>query len=235
MVLQDTVFPELTIDSLEKVIKPKVDGSVYLDQIFDHQTLEFFVFFSSVAYLAGNAGQSAYSAANAFMASLAARRRSRGLAASIIHLGAVVGVGYVTRELTPEKQQALHQAGYLFLSEQDFLEVFAEGVLASRPDHDQGFEVSTGLRLEGSGQNKALKWASNPMFQHLVSTPDEFGAAGAMSQSTTVSVRAQLSNTTTRAQRFEVLKGEVPARHAPVSLADAGQMASSESFEPSCS
>lgn len=209
MVLQDTVFPELTIERLEKVTKPKVDGSVYLDEIFDHQALEFFVFFSSVAYLAGNAGQSAYSAANAFMTSLAARRRSRGLAASIIHLGAVVGVGYVTRELTPEKQQALYQAGYLFLSEQDFLEIFAEGVLVSHSDHGQ-FEISTGLRLESMGQDKAVKWASNPMFQHLVSTPDELGAPGSMNQFT-VSLRTQLSKATTSEQRFEILKGEAPA------------------------
>lgn len=207
MVLQDTIFPELTIDRLEKVTKPKVDGSVYLDEIFDHQTLEFFLFFSSVAYLAGNAGQSAYSAANAFMASLAANRRSRGLAASIIHLGAVVGVGYVTRELTPEKQHALHQAGYLFLSEQDFLEIFAEGVLASHPDHSHAFEISTGLRLEGTGQDNAVRWTSNPMFQHLVSNPEEIGVPESVSR-TSVSVRAQLSKATSNEQRFEILKGE---------------------------
>ncbi|EAQ88667.1 hypothetical protein CHGG_05286 [Chaetomium globosum CBS 148.51] len=173
MVLRDAVFPELTINHWQEVTKPKIEGSIHLDQIFDDPSLDFFVFISSVAYLAGNAGQGVYSAANAFMTSLAAQRRSRGLAASVIHLGAVVGVGYITRELTPEKQRALHQAGYSFLSEQDFHEIFAEGVLASLPDSGDVFEISTGLRLENTVKDSPAKWARNPMFHHLVTRSDK--------------------------------------------------------------
>ncbi|KAK3296553.1 uncharacterized protein B0H64DRAFT_323128 [Chaetomium fimeti] len=173
MVLQDTVFPELTINAWEEVTKPKVKGSIYLDETFTNHTLDFFIFLSSVAYLAGNAGQGAYSAANAFMTSLAAQRRRRGLAASVIHLGAVVGVGYITRELTPEKQRALYEAGYSFLSEQDFHEIFAEAILASQPDSGEEFEISTGLRLESTIRDTPAKWARNPMLQHLVTRSDK--------------------------------------------------------------
>ncbi|KAH6627325.1 hypothetical protein F5144DRAFT_494218 [Chaetomium tenue] len=173
MVLRDAIFPELTINHWQEVTKPKVEGSIHLDQIFDDPSLDFFVFLSSVAYLAGNAGQGAYSAANAFMTSLAAQRRRRGLAASVIHLGAVVGVGYITRELTPEKQRALYQAGYSFLSEPDFHEIFAEGVLASPPDSGDAFEISTGLRLENTVKDSPAKWARNPMFHHLVTGSDK--------------------------------------------------------------
>ena len=205
MVLRDTVFPELTIDSWEAVTKPKIEGSIHLDETFANPTLEFFVFLSSVAYLAGNAGQGAYSAANAFMTSLAAQRRSRGLAASVIHLGAVVGVGYITRELTPEKQRALYQAGYSFLSEQDFHEIFAEGIYASRPDSGDAFEISTGLRLESSLKDAPAKWARNPMFHHLVTRSDK--AAVFSTERSNVSVKALLSGATTGDQQFEILKG----------------------------
>ena len=94
MVLQDTLIRDLDTETLLKVLKPKVDGSRYLDEIFHDDKLEFCVFFSSLASIYGNRGQSNYSAANAFMAALAAQRRSRGQAASILHLGAVMGAGY---------------------------------------------------------------------------------------------------------------------------------------------
>ena len=206
MVLRDAVFPELTINHWQEVTKPKIEGSIHLDQIFDDPSLDFFVFISSVAYLAGNAGQGVYSAANAFMTSLAAQRRSRGLAASVIHLGAVVGVGYITRELTPEKQRALHQAGYSFLSEQDFHEIFAEGVLASLPDSGDVFEISTGLRLENTVKDSPAKWARNPMFHHLVTRSDKHTGLG--TDRSSVSIKSRLSAATTGEQQFEILKGK---------------------------
>ena len=102
MVLHDSLFPDVELDRVQKVVRPKVAGSIYLDEIFSDKTkpLDFFVFFSSVAYVTGNAGQSIYGAANAFMASLASQRRRRGLAASVINIGAILGAGYVSRELT---------------------------------------------------------------------------------------------------------------------------------------
>lgn len=82
MVLQDTLIPDLDLETLLRVLEPKVNGSSYLDEIFREDKLDFCVFFSSLAGIYGNRGQSNYSGANAFMASLAAQRRKRGQAAS---------------------------------------------------------------------------------------------------------------------------------------------------------
>ncbi|KAF4630056.1 hypothetical protein G7Y89_g8079 [Cudoniella acicularis] len=103
MVLQDTLVRDLDTGALLKVLKPKVDGSSYLDEIFREDKLDFCVFFSSLAGIYGNRGQANYSAANAFMAALAAQRRSRGQAASILHLGVVMGAGYGIRRAEPEE------------------------------------------------------------------------------------------------------------------------------------
>lgn len=59
------------------------------------------------------------------MTTLAAQRRTRGLAASVIHIGAIVGTGYVTRELTEIQQKALRSYGNIWMSEQDFHNIFA--------------------------------------------------------------------------------------------------------------
>ncbi|KAM7198454.1 acyl transferase/acyl hydrolase/lysophospholipase [Rhypophila sp. PSN 637] len=165
-------------DRFNAVLEPKVQGSMYLDDLFSQpgdegQDLDFFIMFSSLAYVVGNRGQSAYTAANAFMASLAANRRKRGLVASVVHLGAIVGPGYVSRELTADKRAVLHRSGFSFLSEGDFWEIFAEGVTAGRPNtlaadtKDRGnFEVAAGLRMDDEGDDKKTFWG-NPIFQHL--------------------------------------------------------------------
>ncbi|KAI1076749.1 hypothetical protein F5B20DRAFT_583920 [Whalleya microplaca] len=204
MVLHDTIFPELDIERLDKVTKPKTAGSIHLDHIFKEDTLDFFVFFSSIAYVAGNSGQSAYSAANAFMASLAANRRNRGLAASVVNIGAVLGNGVVSRELTREKQAALYKAGLSLLSEQDFHEIFAEGVLASPPGTSGTFEITTGLRLEDN-ENDWRNWDNNPIFQHLNSKATNLMASDVGSKPG-VAIKAQLLEATSKEQVFEILK-----------------------------
>ncbi|OQD84967.1 hypothetical protein PENANT_c011G03847 [Penicillium antarcticum] len=164
MVLQDTMFIDLDLPRLDKVLRPKVDGSILLDELFPEDTLEFMVFFSSMAAMTGNPGQVAYNAANMFMASLAAQRRKRGLAGHAINIGAIVGNGYVTRELNMGQQSYLYRVGHSWMSEQDFHEVFAEGVLTCL-ERDDAAELCCGLRID---DDESKSWVSNPMFQHLV-------------------------------------------------------------------
>ncbi|RYP38694.1 hypothetical protein DL768_010765 [Monosporascus sp. mg162] len=204
MVLHDTLFHDLDIERLDKVLKPKVDGSVYLDEIFSDDALDFFVCLSSIAYVAGNAGQSAYAAANGFMASLAANRRSRGLAGSVINIGPIIGNGYIARELTEAKQMALYNAGFSFMSEQDFHEIFAEGVLASRPGSSESLELTTGLRVDDSDGWR--NWGLNPMFQHLIFKTRNLNPVNAKAKRG-ASIKAQLSAASSHEQKFEILKG----------------------------
>lgn len=169
MVLHDTMFAEMTMERMHKVLKPKVNGSIYLEEIFHDTPLEFFVYLSSVAAVTGNKGQSVYAAANMFMSTLAAQRRKRGVAGAAINIGAIMGNGYITRELNQQQQTFLQEVGNIWLSEQDFLTIFAEGVLASRPHSAETVETTMGLRLlSSSPKDKKVSWASNARFQHLV-------------------------------------------------------------------
>ncbi|WP_308030644.1 SDR family NAD(P)-dependent oxidoreductase [Streptomyces sp. CoH27] len=57
-----------------EVIRPKTDGTVHLDRLTADDPLDFFVCFSSIAGVFGNAGQSDYGYANAFLDAFAERR-----------------------------------------------------------------------------------------------------------------------------------------------------------------
>ena len=207
MVLHDSLFPDTDLERVNKILKPKVLGSKFLDEIFSDaaRPLDFFVFFSSVAYVTGNAGQGIYGAANAFMASLAKQRRSRGLAASVINIGAILGAGYVSRELSQQQQEYLRKVGHVWMSEQDAHEIFAEGVLASSPDSVDSAEFETGFRTD---QNRVLDLESEPpMFQHLRTKTTDHVSAGDVQTKQVIKTKAQLLEATTHEQVFEILKG----------------------------
>ncbi|NBH03710.1 SDR family NAD(P)-dependent oxidoreductase, partial [Amycolatopsis sp. SID8362] len=69
--LADGVVESLTTDDFEKVLRPKVDAALALDELTDAPT---FVLFSSATGTLGSAGQAAYAAANAVLDALARRR-----------------------------------------------------------------------------------------------------------------------------------------------------------------
>jgi hybrid polyketide synthase/nonribosomal peptide synthetase ACE1 len=210
MILHDAVFPEMDLERLEAVTRPKVQGSIYLDEIFSHNTLDFLVFISSTAYAVGHAGQSAYAMANGFMAALATNRRHRGLAASVVNVGAIRGNGYISREMSEELQKALKRAGFSFLSEQMFHETFAEGILSSRPGRFGGYEITTGLSLEDS--NSVTKsWRTNPIFSHLVGKHHN-AVSTKIQPKSAISIAVQLKHATSEQQRFEIITSTLSGR-----------------------
>lgn len=80
-VLRDSLLRNKTSEEMSAVLAPKVFGTVHLDELTKDEELDFFVTFSSLAAVAGNAGQCDYSFANRFMDSFVAERellRARG-------------------------------------------------------------------------------------------------------------------------------------------------------------
>ena len=209
MVLQDTMFLDLDLPRLEKVLQPKIQGSILLDELFSKDTLDFMIFFSSMAAVTGNPGQVAYNAANMFMASLAAQRRNRGLAGYAIHIGAIVGNGYVTRELNVDQQLYLYRVGHTWMSEQDFREVFAEAVLSSI-ERTGSSELCSSLRID---DDDSKNWVANPIFQHLVIKSNSFAVTNKRNKSG-VLVRLQLLDATSHAEVLDILQGMItPSRN----------------------
>ncbi|KAI0799232.1 hypothetical protein GGR55DRAFT_692856 [Xylaria sp. FL0064] len=151
MVLDDTSIQDMDKSSLMMVTQPK-----------------FFIFFSSLSSVFGNVGQANYSAANWFMVSLAEQRRQRGLAASVMHIGPILGVGYISQAGMEVQRRFSRSPGFVFLSERDFHQQFAEAVIAGRPGADRPMESITGLRKVYPGAASSQAWLSNPFLSHMI-------------------------------------------------------------------
>ena len=86
-VLDDGVVLQQTWERVARVTAAKVDGAWHLHQATRDLALDAFVLFSSTASIIGVAGQSSYSAANAFLDALAHHRRALLLPALTINWG----------------------------------------------------------------------------------------------------------------------------------------------------
>jgi surfactin synthase thioesterase subunit/NAD(P)-dependent dehydrogenase (short-subunit alcohol dehydrogenase family)/acyl carrier protein len=95
-VLDDGILALLDWDRFSRVFEPKVYGSWLLHEHTRSLELDFFIVQSSILSLLGSAGQANYSAANAFLDSLASHRRGAGLPATAINWSAWSGGGLAT-------------------------------------------------------------------------------------------------------------------------------------------
>ncbi len=97
MVIDDAPLAALTAQRMRTVLEPKARGAWLLHEATREMKLDCFVMFSSVSSIFGNPAQGNYSAANAFLDSLAHHRQALGLPALTVNWGVLGGEGYVAR------------------------------------------------------------------------------------------------------------------------------------------
>ena len=149
MVLRDRPFVDTSWDDFETVLAPKVAGTRTLDELFgEDEALDFFIILSSATLIVRIIGQSAYSTASHYMASLVRGRRGRGLAGSVVVIGFLTGLGYIFRSGT--KHRAAIEKSLLpwqdRQAETDLHDMLAKAIECGRPDSNQPSEVITGIR-----------------------------------------------------------------------------------------
>lgn len=170
MVLADVSLQNMSYDQMVRVLRPKIDGSILVDKIFHSDPLDFFILFSSLSCVLGNRGQANYDAANMFLVGLAAQRRARGVVASVVDIGAIMGMGYMAREVKEQTLKQMVGAGFNKMSERDFFMAFAHGILSgcSSSSNRSGYEVITGLHVPPPSDEFQPGWVTNPRFSHMV-------------------------------------------------------------------
>lgn len=167
MVLADVSLQNMTYDEMVRVLGPKIDGTILVDKLFENDPLDFFLLFSSLSCVLGNRGQANYDAANMFLVGLAAKRRARGVVASVVDIGAIMGTGYMAREVKEQTLKQMVGAGFHKMSERDFYMAFAHGILAGR-NTSSSHEVVTGLYVPPPSDEFQPAWVRNPRFSHMV-------------------------------------------------------------------
>ncbi|MEU6883121.1 type I polyketide synthase [Streptomyces sp. NPDC046712] len=131
-VLDDGTLTSLTPERLARVLRPKTDAAVLLDELTRGSDLSAFVLFSSLAGTLGSAGQGNYAAANAFLDALAQRRRAAGLPAVSLGWGLWTAGDGMAESIGDAERQRLAASGILALSGDEGLALFTEALRSER-------------------------------------------------------------------------------------------------------
>ena len=126
MVLNDALISQLTPESIERVLMPKIGGCVNLHKCTSHYPLDFFVLFSSISSIIGNPGQGNYAAANAFLNSFCHYRKNLGLPALTISWGALK-IGVLARDTKIAKHLDHH--GIKGIRAENALKILEQSIL----------------------------------------------------------------------------------------------------------
>jgi hypothetical protein len=97
MVLHDQNFESMTFEEWNAAVAPKIQGTWNLHNATVEAGLDFFVLFSSLSGLIGQPGQANYASANTFLDAFVQYRSSLGLRGSVVDIGAVEEVGFISQ------------------------------------------------------------------------------------------------------------------------------------------
>jgi hypothetical protein len=114
-------------------VGPKVQGTWNLHNNLPSD-VDFFVLFSSYGGIVGQFGQANYAAANTFLDAFVQYRHKHGRPASVIDIGVMGEVGFVSQN--PHLLNQFERTGMHILREQDLLDALALALERSKPSLD---------------------------------------------------------------------------------------------------
>ncbi|KFZ23643.1 hypothetical protein V502_01879 [Pseudogymnoascus sp. VKM F-4520 (FW-2644)] len=141
MLMRDRAFTAMTYEDWTLAVGPKVTGAWNLHNTSKQCDLDFFVLFSSLSGATGNPGQANYAAANTFLDAFVQYRHQQGLPASVIDLGLMGEIGFVSKR--SRLADRLQNQGWLSVDENDLLQALHLSMTKSLP---------RGLCLDKSGE-----------------------------------------------------------------------------------
>jgi hybrid polyketide synthase/nonribosomal peptide synthetase ACE1 len=225
LLLSDRAFSGLKVNDFLKVFGPKVKGTQNLHELLMDQKLDFFVMFSSLASVVGNRGQANYAAANLFMSAIAEQRRAKGLAASVMHIGMVLGVGYVSS--TGAYEATLRSLNYMAISETDLLNMFSQAILVGQPDSTHAPELITGLnRYSLEPEAQKYFWHDNMRFSHYTLEEEH----QERSSTTKISISQRLTETKNPSDILVIVEEEFCTKLERLLQAESGSIKASQSL-----
>ncbi|KGO37540.1 Acyl transferase/acyl hydrolase/lysophospholipase [Penicillium expansum] len=179
MVLDDQIFENMSLDSFNRAVRPKVDGTWNLHKATIGQPLDFFVILSSAVGVLGNPGQANYGAGNTYQDALASYLRTIGRPATAIDLGLMIDVGAVAEEESGVKLRNLKRKGYVGVTEAELLASMGLVIQGAQKEHTS--VIIAGIDASEGGSE--VSWMSSPIFSHL-SKLDMLSSSGSKDQTT---------------------------------------------------
>ncbi|KNG85249.1 putative polyketide synthase [Aspergillus nomiae NRRL 13137] len=145
MVVANENFTRMTFDDWMASTAPKVQGTWNLHNasMESEIDLDFFVMFSSVSGIVGQAGQANYASGNSFLDAFAQYRNGLGLAASVVDMGAVEDVGWISEH--QGMMGKMSRSGFKPVLEQEVIDAMSISMLVH---NSPGQAVEEALAVE---------------------------------------------------------------------------------------
>jgi hypothetical protein len=208
MVLNDIYFTEMTYDAWTATTRPKIQGSWNLHQLAP-KDLEFFLMLSSISGISGNGSQSNYAAGNTYQDGLAHYRRSLGLAACSLDLGAISGVGWMAENVNIADDYRADFERISIMPHELFSLIESALTGYSELEHPFPIQMVTGAGTGGIGQQMEHLKTSNvfddPKY-HYLRRLDVKGVAQTTENSAS-ELKGALTAATSLAQAAELVEG----------------------------
>jgi myxalamid-type polyketide synthase MxaE and MxaD len=132
-VIDDRQLHAVDAESFERVWRAKAQGAWHLHQLLEHETLDFFVLFSSLGSVLGQTGQGSYAAANAFLDGLAHHRVTKGLPAVSVNWAGWADLGFAGTAGGRQVLEDLRAQGIAPLDPARALDLLAQALRGGRP------------------------------------------------------------------------------------------------------
>ncbi|RYP47491.1 hypothetical protein DL768_006463 [Monosporascus sp. mg162] len=151
------------------------------------------------------------------------KRRRRGLAASVMHIGPIFGIGYIAQaldETTIFADATMRSGGYTATSEYDFHQLFAEAVLSGRPGSSAPVEILTGLQKANPSLGDLPVWESDPIMGHFIRHRELHEPA--TSDAAKIPVKTRLAEAQSQDQIYSIIQEAFYAKARALFQIDSG-------------
>ncbi|KAL4894897.1 hypothetical protein BDV59DRAFT_212153 [Aspergillus ambiguus] len=180
MVLRDQGLLKMSYDEWTAAVTPKVKGTWNLHKVLKNASLEFFVLVSSITGLYGWPGQANYGAANTFLDAFVKYRQSLGMVASVIDLGLMADIGYVSETARAETFELARSNALQILEERQLLQGLEAVIFANKFDSPRQVAVglgTTSLAPKSDNIGKLTKDKRFSIWKNILSSMDQAPAS----------------------------------------------------------
>jgi len=155
----------MTNDFFMEQIRPKVHCAINLNDLLSDR-LDFLVMLSSVGGLRGTQGQTPYAATSTFLDGYAHHLRERGVPASVIDIGVVSEIGYVTYQSEELQKRIMSSHSGFHLNEQNVIRLIDTAIQRKFGVDGKQVQCAAGIIVDTPADAEDSAYTT-PKFDHL--------------------------------------------------------------------